>query len=121
MKYIRKEVYILKIVYADHAATTKIKNEVLEAMLPYLKDEYGNPSAAYKIAENNKLAIEKAREQVKIAIGAENKEEIYFTSGGSESDNLAIKGVAKAKKNIGKHIILKNAIATPKPVDLLNL
>ena len=95
----------MKIVYADHAATTKIKKEVLNEMMPYLKEEYGNPSAAYKLAEISKQAIEKAREQVKIAIGAENKDEIYFTSGGSEADNFAIKGVAKARKNIGKHII----------------
>mgnify|MGYP003292732366 CR=1 FL=1 len=95
----------MKIIYADHAATTKIKKEVLDTMMPYLKEEYGNPSAAYKLAENNKLAIDKARQQVKIAIGAENKEEIYFTSGGSEADNLAIKGVARTRKNVGRHII----------------
>ena len=61
----------MKIVYADHAATTKIKDEVLEAMMPYLKEKYGNPSTSYILGEENKLAIEKARKQVALAIGAE--------------------------------------------------
>lgn len=96
---------ILKIVYADHAATTKIKKEVLEVMKPYMEEKYGNPSSAYKLGQENKIAIERAREQVAKAIGAIKKEEIYFTSGGSESDNLAIKGIAKSRRNKGKHII----------------
>lgn len=96
---------ILEIIYADHAATTKIKKEVLEAMMPYLGVKYGNPSSAYKLGIENKEAIGNARKQVAMAIGAEDSDEIYFTSGGSESDNFAIKGVARARKNIGKHII----------------
>ena len=97
---------ILKIVYADHAATTKIKYEVFKSMLPYLTEKYGNPSSAYKLGQENKIAIALARKQVGNAIGAENYNEIYFTSGGSESDNLAIKGIAKARKHMGKHIII---------------
>lgn len=95
----------LKIIYADHAATTKIKNEVLDTMLPYLVGKYGNPSSAYKLGAENKETIQNARKQVAKAIGAEDSDEIYFTSGGSESDNFAIKGVARARKNIGRHII----------------
>lgn len=90
--------------YFDNAATTKIKEEVLEAMLPYLKEEYGNPSAVYALARNSKKAIENAREQVAYLIGAKKKE-IYFTGSGSEADNLALKGIAFCKKYKGNHII----------------
>ena len=96
---------MMKKVYVDHAATTKMKKEVLESMMPYLDEKYGNPSSAYILGSDSKSAIEKARIQVAKAIGAEMPEEIYFTSGGSEADNLAIKGIAKARKNRGKHII----------------
>lgn len=96
---------MVKTVYVDHAATTKIKKEVLDSMIPYLTEKYGNPSSAYALGQENKKAIEIARNQVAKAIGAEYSEEIYFTSGGSEADNLAIKGIAKAKRNRGKHII----------------
>ena len=95
----------MKIVYADYAATTKIRKEVLDSMMPYLTEKFGNPSSAYILGNENKEAIEYARKQVALAIGAEESEEIYFTSGGSESDNLAIKGIARARKNRGKHII----------------
>ena len=91
-------------IYADHAASTKMRKEVLESMMPYLLDEYGNPSSTYILGENNRKAIEKAREQVANAIGAE-KDEICFTSGGTEADNYAIKGIAMANKHKGKHII----------------
>ena len=90
--------------YFDNAATTKIKEDVLEAMLPYLKEEYGNPSAVYALARNSKKAIENAREQVANLIGA-NKQEIYFTGSGSEADNLALKGIAFCNKYNGNHII----------------
>lgn len=95
----------MKIIYADHAATTKIKKEVLDEMMPYLAEKYGNPSSAYKLGHDNKIAIEKARNKVALAIGARDSEEIIFTSGGTESDNLAIKGIARVNKNKGKHII----------------
>lgn len=94
----------MKEIYVDYAATTKMKREVLESMMPYLTEKFGNPSTMYKYGIENKKAIDDARNKVAIAIGAE-EEEIYFTSGGSEADNLALKGIAKARKNRGKHII----------------
>ena len=90
--------------YFDNAATTKVKSEVLEEMLPYLKEEYGNASSLYSIGRKAKRAIEKARRQVAELINC-NPEEIYFTSCGSESDNTAVKGIAKAYSKRGKHII----------------
>ena len=93
-----------KTLYFDHAATTYVKDEVLREMLPYYSMQYGNPSSLYKIGRISKRAIEKARARVARAIGAKQNE-IYFTSCGSESDNLAIKGIARRHKNRGKHII----------------
>ena len=93
-----------KIRYFDHSATTYVKDEVLKAMLPYFGLNYGNPSSIYSIGRQNKRAIDYAREQVARAIGA-NPREIYFTSCGSESDNLAIKGTCYANKYRGNHII----------------
>lgn len=93
-----------KIRYFDHSATTFVKEEVLREMLPYFGINYGNPSSIYSIGRASKRAIENARERVAFAIGAKTKE-IYFTSCGSESDNLAIKGIAFANKNRGNHII----------------
>lgn len=94
-----------KLIYADNSATTALAPEVLEKMMPYLTNEYGNPSSLYSFAANAKSAVETARGQVADAIGATPRE-IYFTAGGSESDNWALKGVAKAMKRKGKtHII----------------
>ncbi len=93
-----------RIRYFDHAATTMVREEVLKEMIPYFAIEYGNPSSIYSIGRKNKKAIEEARDKVAKAIGAEAKE-IYFTSCGSESDNLAIKGVAYANRLKGNHII----------------
>jgi cysteine desulfurase len=92
------------VIYLDHGATTPIKKEVLEEMLPYLTEQYGNPSSLYSFARKSKRAVEKARSQVADAINAK-KSEIYFTSGGTESNNWAIKGAAYYYKNKGKHII----------------
>ncbi len=94
-----------RFVYADNAATTKVSDKALSAMLPYFTENYGNASSMYKLANISERAIIKAREQVAVAIGAKATE-IYFTSGGSESDNWAIKGCAEngAKKG-KKHII----------------
>ena len=92
------------IVYFDNAATTKVKKEVLDTMLSYYCEEYGNPSSTYKLGRNTKKAIEEAREKVANLIGAE-KNEIIFTSGGSESDNTALKGIAYKNKEKGNHII----------------
>ena len=94
----------MKKIYLDHSATTRVRKDVLNAMIPYYYDEYGNPSSLYSIGRTAKKAIEHAREQVAHAINCDPSE-IYFTSCGSESDNLAIKGVAYANKNKGKHII----------------
>lgn len=90
--------------YLDNSATTKISSEVLEEMLPYLKDEFGNPSTLYSVGRESKKALEEARQRIADSINAK-KDEIIFTSGGSESDNLAIKGVAFKLQKKGKHII----------------
>lgn len=93
-------------VYADNAATTALSEKVLNKMMPYLTTVYGNPSSLYHIGSEAKDAVEEARETVANLIGAEHSSEIYFTSGGSESDNWAIKGVATALSKKGKkHII----------------
>jgi cysteine desulfurase len=94
----------LKTIYLDHAATTYVRKDVLDAMLPYFTEKFGNPSSLYDLAHESKKAIDLARLQVATAIGA-TPEEIYFTGGGSEADNLAIKGIARANKNKGNHII----------------
>jgi cysteine desulfurase len=91
-------------IYLDHAATTPVKPAVLEAMRPYYTEHYGNPSSIYSIARESKKAIETARAQVAKALGA-IPDEINFTSGGSESDNWAIKGIAFANRKKGNHII----------------
>lgn len=92
-------------IYADNAATTKISNSAIEAMMPYLTEQYGNPSSLYQFGVNAHLAIEKARKQAADAIGAD-KSEIFFTSGGSEADNWAIRGTAYLMAKKGKkHII----------------
>ena len=93
-----------KTVYADNAATTALSKTAFEAMLPYLTTEYGNPSSVYSFGHNAKRAIQKAREKVASVIGA-LPEEIYFTGGGTEADNWAIKSAAKLNQNAGKHII----------------
>ena len=90
--------------YFDNAATTKINPEVLKAMMPYLTEEYGNPSSLYSIGRSAKRAIENARQEVAKLINCE-KTEIYFTGCGTESDNTALKGVAYRYKEKGNHII----------------
>ena len=92
------------VIYFDNAATTKVKDEVFKEMEPYLTQEYGNPSSIYNIGRKAKKAIEEAREKVAKLIGAD-KNDIYFTSCGSESDNTALKGIAYSNKNKGNHII----------------
>ena len=90
--------------YFDNAATTRVKDEVLEEMLPYLKEKFGNPSSMYTIGREAKKAIENARERVAKLINCKANE-IYFTGSGSESDNTAIKGIAHKRAFKGKHII----------------
>ena len=93
-----------KMIYMDHSATTPVKKEVLEEMLPYFSEFYGNPSSVYALSNHSRLAIDKARERVAKAIGAK-KTEVFFTGGGSEADNWALKGIAYKNKDKGNHII----------------
>lgn len=93
-----------KVIYMDNAATTPTKPEVLQEMLPYFTEKYGNPSSIYSIARETKKAVTEARERVAKVLGAQ-PDEIYFTAGGSESDNWTLKGIAFANKDRGNHII----------------
>ena len=93
-----------KFIYLDNAATTKTAPEVVEAMLPYFTEKFGNPSSVYSFASGNKDVITKQRETIADALGAKSNE-IYFTAGGSESDNWALKATADAYKDKGRHII----------------
>lgn len=93
-----------KVIYLDNAATTKVASEVVEAMLPYFTENYGNPSSVYSFASQNKEAITTQREIIADALGSKANE-IYFTAGGSESDNWALKATAEAYKDKGNHII----------------
>ncbi|MGI6665217.1 MAG: cysteine desulfurase NifS [Christensenellaceae bacterium] len=96
-----------RLIYLDNAATTKIHPAVLEEMLPYFDEYYGNPSSIYSLGAKSKMAVMEARERIANSLGALT-EEIYFTAGGTEADNWAILGVAEAYKNKGKHIITTN-------------
>ena len=91
-------------IYLDNAATTKTAPEVVEAMLPYFTENYGNPSTIYGLGSTAKKAVNQARRTIADAIGAK-QEEIYFTAGGSEADNWALKATAEAYSQKGKHII----------------
>ena len=93
-----------RVIYLDHAATTPVDDRVLNKMLPYFNLCYGNPSSMYGIGRSNKRVIEKSRNTIAKEINAKSKE-VYFTSCGTESDNLALKGIAYAYKDKGKHII----------------
>ena len=94
----------MKIRYFDNAATTKVKKEVVDNMFPYFVESYGNPSSLYTLGRTAKVGIEKARKHVANLINCD-KNEIYFTSGGTESDNTALKGIMYLNKNKGKHVI----------------
>lgn len=93
-----------RLVYMDHAATTFTKPEVFEAMLPFLQENFGNPSSLHTPGREAKEAVENARAQVAKALGA-SPDEIYFTSGGTESDNWAVLGTAYARRKKSRHII----------------
>lgn len=93
-----------KLIYLDHAATTAARPEVVNAMLPYFTERFGNPSSIYGFAAKNKEAISKSRDIIANALGAKS-EEIYFTGSGTEADNWALKATAEAYRNKGKHII----------------
>lgn len=94
----------MKNVYMDYSATTYVKPEVLEEMMPYFTEKFGNPSSFYGISRETKRAIDTAREKVAKGLNC-LPDEVYFTGGGSEADNWAIKGIASAHKNKGNHII----------------
>lgn len=93
-----------KLIYLDNAATTKVAKEVVDAMLPYFSTNYGNASSIYSIGQNAKKALDESREIIANTLGSKSNE-IYFTAGGSESDNWAIKATAEAYEGKGKHII----------------
>ena len=92
-------------IYLDNAATTKMDPAVLEAMLPYLTDSFCNPSAQYSPAQREKMALEQARGYIASTLNAQPRE-IYFTSGGTESDNWALKGIALANAGKGNHVVV---------------
>ena len=94
----------MKIRYFDHAATTPVRPEVIRAMVPFFENEFGNPSSLYTIGRSSRRAIDDSRDKIAKAINC-NRKEIYFTSCGSESDNLIIKGIMLANKQRGKHMI----------------
>lgn len=93
-----------KVIYMDHAATTATRPEVVEAMLPYFTESYGNPSSIYDLGSKNKEAIAKARQTIADSLGTDSQN-IYFTAGGSESDNWALVATAEAYGKNGGHII----------------
>ena len=93
-----------KLVYMDHAATTPMREEVLQRMIPFMKENYGNPSSIYTLAQQARNAVDESRRTIAKLIGCRSSE-ITFTSGGTESDNAAIKGAAFAMRHLGNHII----------------
>ena len=92
-------------IYMDHSATTPLDEEVLEVMLPYLREIHGNPSSVHVFGSEARKGLNEAREKVAAALGASSPEEIIFTSGATESNNIAIQGVARALSSRGRHII----------------
>ena len=93
-----------RIIYMDHSATTPVRPEVLQAMMPYFAADFGNPSSIYTVGQEARKAVDDARERIARNLGA-RMSEIVFTSGGTESDNAALKGVAFALRSLGNHII----------------
>ena len=91
-------------IYLDHAATTPLDNRVLKEMQPWFSEKFGNPSSLHSFGTEAREAVENSRAQIAKAIGAEAGE-IYFTSGGTESDNIALKGVAFGNREKGKHLV----------------
>ncbi|NOZ26045.1 MAG: aminotransferase class V-fold PLP-dependent enzyme, partial [Nitrospirae bacterium] len=91
--------------YFDHVATTPLRPEVLDAMMPYFREEFGNPLSIYPLGTNAREAVEKAREEVAGLINAKSTE-IIFTSSGAEANNFALRGIAFARQHEGKHIIV---------------
>ena len=102
--YLKGSVIMEKLIYLDNAATTKVRQEVVDAMLPFFTEQYGNPSSVYKFAGESKKAVDNARDIIAKSLNT-NSQDIYFTAGGSESDNWALKATAEAYRTKGKHII----------------
>jgi cysteine desulfurase len=98
---------IHKEIYLDHAATTPVDPQVLEAMLPYFTEEYGNAESLHTKGQNSRMAVDKSREIVAKVLHCQSTE-IIFTSGGTESNNLAILGVAHANEKKGRHLIVSS-------------
>jgi len=96
-----------EIIYLDHAATTPVSSEVLDSAIPYFKDAYGNPSGIYSLSQDARKAIDDSRKKISEVLNC-RPSEIVFTSGGTEADNAAIRGVAESMKNFGNHIITTN-------------
>jgi len=94
-----------RVVYLDHIATTPVAQEVIDAMLPYFREHFGNPTSLHSFGQVAKKAINNAREKIAQLINANSPEEVVFTSGGIEANNLAIKGIAKAYEKKGRHIV----------------
>lgn len=93
-----------KLIYMDHASTTPVKREVLEAMFPYFTETFGNPSSIYSLAQEARKAVDQSRESIARVLGG-RMGEVIFTSGGTESDNIALKGAASALRTTGNHIV----------------
>ena len=93
-----------RLIYMDYAATTPVRPEVVETMLPFFSESFGNPSSIYEMAQQSRGAVDRSRRTIARALGCRTSE-IVFTSGGTESDNAAVKGVATALRNIGNHVI----------------
>lgn len=108
-----------KIIYMDNAATTLLSSEALDAMMPFFKEEFGNPSSLYSLGKRARIKVEEARESVSLAIGASPKE-IFFTSGGTESDNWAIKGVMCKSLKEGKNHVITSKIEHHAVLNTLN-
>ena len=107
-----------KIIYLDHAATTATRPEVVDAMLPYFTENFWNPSSVYTPALNNRKVVDESRETIARSLGT-TAENIYFTAGGSESDNWALKCTAEAYANKGKHIITSKIVRSFIHVNIL--
>ena len=93
-----------RLIYMDHAATTPVRPEVVRAMLPFFSESFGNPSSIYELAQGSRGAVDAARRSIARSLGC-RASELVFTSGGTEADNAAIKGVAVALRNVGRHVI----------------
>src|SRR3989338_86972 len=111
----------MKKIYLDHNATTPLRPEVVKAMSPYFKDEFGNASSLHSFGRKAREAVEDARERVRRLIGPCESVDIVFTSGGTESDNFVVKGAAWALKDIGRHVITTKAehLAVLNPCEFL--